>query len=67
MAAARLALRLLCGLRGHHYVLKLQPRHLALHCTACGYTTHGWRLDEVEPLVSRQEGPRFLELVRKRS
>lgn len=67
MAAGGAILRLACSLRGHDYVMRLQPRHLALHCPVCGHTTKGWQLDEAEPVATREAPDRFLELVRRRS
>lgn len=64
--AGRLLLRALCSLRGHDYVMKVQPRHLALHCPFCGHTTKGWHLDDA-PDTSTEHRPRFLELVKRRS
>lgn len=67
MALGGAILRFLCSLRGHDYVMKVQPRHLALHCPACGHTTKGWRLDEAAPITTSDTPPRLLELVRRRS
>jgi hypothetical protein len=64
---ARRGRQMLCGVRGHHYVLKMHRRRLALHCQACGYTTAGWDLSDPTPKVPSSDRPRFLELLRKRS
>jgi hypothetical protein len=55
-----------CSLRGHHYVLQMHRRRLALHCPVCGHTTTGWDLSDPTPKPV-SDRPRFLELLRKRS
>jgi hypothetical protein len=66
-AALRRLSQFLCALRGHDYLLQAQRRRLALHCRACGHTTPGWDLSDPTPRLTASEGPRYLELVRRRS
>jgi hypothetical protein len=59
--------QLLCGLRGHSYVLKTQRKRVALHCQVCEHETVGWDLSDPTPKVtSNPDRPRYLELLRKR-
>ena len=58
--------QLLCGMRGHDYVLKAQRRRIALHCPACGHETVGWDIADPTPKLSSPDRPRYLELLRKR-
>ena len=63
----RRTMQLLCGMRGHDYVLKAQRRRMALHCQACGHETAGWDLTDPTPKVTANpDRPRYLELLRKR-
>jgi hypothetical protein len=64
----------LCGLRGHDDQLRAERNHLALACGRCGRVTPGWDLTESSrPYASPSRhhaaaaGPRYLELVRRRS
>jgi hypothetical protein len=63
--------QLLCGMRGHDYVLKAQRRRMALHCPVCGHETvgwdiGGWDIGDPTPKMSSPDRPRYLELLRKR-
>jgi hypothetical protein len=58
--------QLLCGMRGHDYVMKSHRRRLALHCPVCGHETAGWDLADPTPKLSGSDRPRYLELLRKR-
>ncbi len=65
--AWRRSKQLLCGMRGHDYVLKAQRRHMALHCPGSGNETAGWDLSDPTPKVTtNSDRPRYLELLRKR-
>ena len=45
----------LCGLRGHVYLLHGAPGQLSLRCYACGTQTRGWTIDVRAPF--RRPGP----------
>lgn len=58
--------QMFCSMRGHHYVLQMNRRRLALHCPVCGHTSAGWDLTDPTPKLASGDRPRFLELLRKR-
>jgi hypothetical protein len=71
---SRFARETFCGLRGHDDRLLAERRHLALSCGRCGRETSGWDLPEssrsyAAPSRHHQPvaGPRYLEVVRRRS
>ena len=58
--------QLLCGMRGHDYVLKAQRRRMSLHCPVCDHETAGWDLTDPTPKLSSPDRTTYLELLRKR-
>ena len=42
----RLALMMLCGLKGHEMLRSFEPGRVFLRCVSCPHETAGWRLRE---------------------
>src|SRR5262245_60517108 len=42
--------RFVCGLRGHHRIMRFERNRILLRCFECGKETAGWAIDLHEPL-----------------
>jgi len=58
--------QMMCGLHGHDTLVQFEHDRMYLRCVTCGHETHGWELNDPEPVAPIRVEPRRQPLAVRR-